>query len=143
MICFYIGLLLIIPLFAATVSANEPPTIPDITGPTSGKQGEDLVYNFVSTDPDGDDITYCIQWGCDDPEICIGPFPSGEGQSQSHVYAEGEYTIRINAADTNGAESDWGSLQISVPKYKFFNPIYRFLELHPSLFTILKQILGL
>ncbi len=143
LLCIYICTLLIIPLFAATVSANEPPTIPNITGPSSGKQGDELEYTFVSTDPDGDDISYCIQWGCDDPEICVGPFPSDEEQSKSHVYAEGDYTIKIKARDTNGAESDWGTFEISVPKCKIFNPFLLFLENHPHMFPLLRQIMGL
>ncbi len=144
LVCIYICTLLIIPLFAVTVSANEPPTIPDITGPTSGKKGDVLEYTFVSTDPDGDDISYCINWGCGDPEICIGPFPSGEEQVSSHTYGVGDYTIQIKALDTNGAETEWKTLDISVPKIKTFNtPFLTFLENHPHLFTLLRQILGL
>ena len=143
LLCIYICTLLIIPLFTATVSANEPPAIPNITGPSSGKEGAELEYTFISTDPDGDDISYCIQWGCDDPEICVGPFPSGEEQSKSHVYAEGDYTIKIKARDTNGAESNWGTFEISVPKCKISNPFLQFLENHPHMFPLLRHLLGL
>jgi len=125
-------------------SENFAPSTPFINGPTSGKQGDELEYMFVSTDPDGDDISYRIQWGCDDPEILIGPFPSGEEQSENHVYAVGDYTIKIKARDTNGAESDWGTLEISVPKIKtIITPFLRFLENHPNLIPLLRQILGL
>ena len=137
-------MLLMTPLIVMTASANEPPTKPIITGPTTGTVGDELKYTFVSTDPDGDDISYCIQWGCTDPEVCLGPYSSGVEQSDSHSYAEGTYTIKVKARDTNGAESDWATLEISVPKIKEINPFFlRFFEQYPNLFPLLQKFLGL
>ena len=55
-VSIYLFMLFIAPFIVMTASANEPPSIPIITGPTNGKTGEDLTYTFVSTDPDGDDL---------------------------------------------------------------------------------------
>lgn len=143
-VSIYLCMLLIAPFIVMTVSANEPPSIPIITGPTNGKTGEDLTYTFVSTDPDGDDIRYCIQWGCADPEVCIGPFSSGEEQTTSHSYAEGTYIIKVKAQDINDAESDWGTLEISVPKIKGLSLfIIKLLDQYPNLFPLLQKFLGL
>ena len=143
-VSIYLFMLLMTSFIVMTASANEPPSMPVITGPTNGKTGEDLTYSFVSTDPDGDEIRYCIQWGCTDPEVCIGPFSSGIEQSASHSYAEGTYIIKVKAQDINDAESDWGTLEISVPKIKGFNFfIIKLLDQYPNLFPLLHKFLGL
>jgi len=42
---------------------NDPPTVPIITGPTSGAVSVSYEFTIVSTDPDGDDVYYYIDWG--------------------------------------------------------------------------------
>ena len=86
-----------IPLIKAT--ANEPPTTPEIEGPTSGKAGVAHTYGLCSEDPDGDDITFCIDWGDDTPEEAgavsespFGPPGSADGAGGmidgSHIYGD-------------------------------------------------------
>ena len=143
-VSIYLCILLMMPLIVMTASANEPPTTPILNGPTTGKYNEDLTYTFGSTDPDGDNISYCIQWGCDDPEVCIGPFPSGEEQTDSHKYDEGTFIIKVQATDINDAKSGWATLEISVPKIKGVNLFFlRFLYQYPNLLPLLQKILGL
>jgi hypothetical protein len=97
----------------------EPPLEPNINGPTSGKAGEEQVYKFNAIDPDGDDVSYCIDWGDESGEVCIGPFPSGTEQTSSHTWdEEGIYIIRVKARDIHGAESDWATLEMTMPKSK-------------------------
>ena len=132
---------MIFPLIAFNVSANEPPSLPDINGPIKAKEGEVLTYTFVSIDPEGDDISYCIQWGNDSPEICIGPFNSGEEQSNTHTYNKGEYTIKIKARDINGAESNWAYLDISIPKNNLINQLIMKFQLNSKLFQIFQNFL--
>jgi len=99
--------------------ANEPPGKPIITGKTSGKSGIEYEYTFISTDPDGDNITYCIDWGDNTSEVCIGPYPSGVEASAKHTWSKkGDYTIKARARDFYGAESDWETLEINMPKSK-------------------------
>jgi photosystem II stability/assembly factor-like uncharacterized protein len=103
---------------------NNPPSIPNIIGEENGKPGEEYAYTLNSIDPDGDDIIYCIQWGDDTEEICLGPYPSSEDVTVSHIYQErGSYTIKAKAEDTNEAESDWGTLVVRIPKFKTFKII--------------------
>jgi len=133
---------LLIPLLAINVSANEPPSLPIIEGPTRIKEGETITYSFVSTDPEGDDISYCIQWGDDSPEICLGPFNSGLEQSNTHSFIEGEYTIKIKARDINGAESNWAYLEIRVPINNIIlNNIIKLFQNNPILNLIIQKIL--
>jgi photosystem II stability/assembly factor-like uncharacterized protein len=101
---------------------NNPPNIPEILGQTSGKPGIEYNYTFSSIDPDGDDVVYCIQWGDETGEVCIGPYPSGEIVTVSHIYEErGSYTISAKVEDTNEAESEMGYLKVIMPKNKIIN----------------------
>ncbi len=111
---------LMIPALSVTAIANEPPTAPDIDGPTSGKPGVEYPYNLCSTDPDGDDIFYCIDWGDGSGEVCIGPYPSGVCPPPvSHTWSEqGIYIIKAKAKDTHDAESEWSTLEVTMPKSK-------------------------
>lgn len=95
---------------------NQAPGIPDISGPTSGKAGVEYIYKFVSIDPEEDDIYYFVDWGDGTNTGWIGPFDSGEEITQSHVWSErGTYTIKAKARDVYGAESDWGTLSVTMP----------------------------
>ena len=124
----------------------EPPLTPNIYGATSGKTGENQIYKLKAIDPDGDNISYCIDWGDNSSEVCIGPFPSGVEQTTSHTWdEEGTYIIKTKAIDIHGAESDWATLTVSMPKTKIYNPIiqllFKVLERLPIFEKILKQII--
>ncbi len=98
---------------------SEPPLTPVINGPTSGNVGEEQVYTFNAIDPDGDNIYYCIDWGDNSNEVCIGPFPSGTEQTSSHTWnEEGTYIIRAKTRDIHNAESDWVNFEVTMPKNK-------------------------
>jgi len=137
-------LTMLMPALSMTAIANEPPATPTIDGETNGKSGETYEYTFLSTDPDGDDISYSVEWGCGESEI-TDFYPSGENATASHSYAKGEYTIRVKAVDINQAESDWATLDISMPKNKatdFNFPLLSWLfERFPNAFPILKYLL--
>jgi hypothetical protein len=97
---------------------NGPPETPVITGTTDGKIGTNYEYTFVSTDPEGDDIYYWVQWGEGCPSLeWIGPYRSGEEVTMNYSWAnKGDYIITVKAKDTNDAESDWGTLEVAMPK---------------------------
>ena len=95
---------------------NIPPEIPTITGPAKGTVGVEYTYTFVATDANNDPLSYNIDWG-DGIEETIGPFPQGESVSANHTWTKrGTYTIRARAKDGYGGISDWGTLEISMPK---------------------------
>jgi PKD repeat protein len=107
------------------IGENHPPNPLDITGPPSGKAGTSYTYTFTSTDPDGDDVSYYIKWGDEDVTDWTTPQSSGSpGYSESHTWStQGSYTIEAKAKDTYGAESDWATLSVSMPKNKLLiNP---------------------
>jgi len=94
---------------------NQPPETPDISGPTMGKPDVELEYKICSTDPDGNDIIYCFDWGDESGQICIGPFPSGEEVTITHSWIEnGTYTITVKASDTLGDESGLATLKVRI-----------------------------
>jgi hypothetical protein len=75
-------------------------TPPTITGPTSGGVGEELSFTFVSNDPEGDNVSYSIDWGDGDKTGWLGPYKSGEEIIKSHSWdTEGEYEIKAKAKD--------------------------------------------
>jgi len=112
------------PLWSFTTGINRPPDPPDIEGPTVKpvprplpKQGEPINYTFKSTDPDGDNVYYYIDWGDGEFEDWFGPFESGEEVTHSHTWSEqGTPTIKAKAKDIYDAESDWGTLDVIIPK---------------------------
>jgi hypothetical protein len=98
---------------------NNPPEKPTIEGPTSGKTGTAYDYYFCSSDPDGDDIYYCVDWGDGSGEVCLGPYPSNTCITVSHTWtSDGTYIIKVKARDSNQAESEWATLSVSMPKSK-------------------------
>ena len=126
---------------------NNPPFKPNIDGPTNGKAGTEYEYTFTTTDSEGDNVYYYIEWGDDivDGVRWIGPYGSGEEVTINHTWSKrGNYNIKAKAKDALGAESNWGTLYVSMPKNKAFNPLFlRFLENHPCMFPILRHLLGL
>ncbi len=96
---------------------NSNPFPPIITGQDKGETNKEYEYKFISIDPEGDDITYCINWGDNTSEVYIGPHPSNEEISTTHTWSEkGNYTIKAKAIDIYGAESNWSILELTIPK---------------------------
>lgn len=83
----------------------EPPTI---YGPKFGDAGEELTYTFVAEDTGGGDLLYYIDWGDGNYTGWIGPYPSGENVTISHIwYENGTYAILAKVGDIHGRESGW------------------------------------
>jgi hypothetical protein len=102
----------------------NPPHTPSIRGETSGKSGEEHEYTFSALDPDGHNVTYCIDWGDHTEEVCIGPFPSGEEATAIHSWdKDGTYIIRVKSKDIYELESEWATLEVSMPKNKENSPV--------------------
>ena len=128
---------------------NSPPETPEIDGPTSGNVGTEYDYTVSTTDPEGDDCYYWIEWcgeGC--TSGWMGPYPSGEEQVFSHTWDEqGDFTIKVKAKDIYDAESDWATLEVIMPMNKPFNFNFNLIEWlferFPNAFPILRHMLGL
>lgn len=133
-------------VYTFTTVPNSPPNAPNIGGPANGASGTSYNYDFVATDPDGHDVQYYIDWGDGDTEWTSFA-ASGTPITVSHTWDEqGDYTIMAKAKDTHGAESDWGTLDVTMPKNKIYTSssfLVRLLEKYPNIFPILRYILGL
>jgi hypothetical protein len=130
-----------------TYGLDLAPTIPVVTGPSSGKVGEPTTYTFVSTDPEGQDVFYMVDWGDGQISNWTDANPSGDSTSLPHTWDKrGTYTIKVKAKDSYNAESDWGTLKIKMPA-SFNLPLQRLcgriLDRHPNVFPILRHLLSL
>ena len=122
----------------------EKPSTPD--GPHSGRIKIEHTYTTSSIEPDGDQTRYLFDWGDGNTSI-TEYYPSGEIVRISYKWNEqGTFNIRVRSQDEYGAWSDWSdSLTVSMPKNKpdINTPFLRFLENHPHLFPLLRQIMRL
>jgi PKD domain len=129
----------------SVVLVNSPPETPTIDGPTSGNSGTVYKYTISTTDPDGDDVYYCVNWSDDPGEACLGPFASGEKVTITHMWTEkGTYTIKVKARDSYDAQSDWATLTITMPcSYDKLIPHFMesLFQRFPNAFTVLRQLM--
>jgi len=127
------------------VIGNHPPDNPIITGPTSGKPNKEFIYSFNSTDLNEDPVMYIIDWGDGDTEwteYC----DSGVEIILKHIWAsQGTFTIKSQAIDIHGAESEWSEFTVKMSKDKAtYNSLFlRFFEQFPKTFPFLRYILRL
>ena len=125
---------------------NTPPNTPTITGKTNGIAGEEYEYclNYV-VDLDGDSVYVWWDWGDGTNTGWLGPYDSGEPMCANHSWSEeGTYTVKAKLKDPFGGESDWASLEVSMPKNKAINiPLFlqRFFQRFPFFERILNQII--
>jgi hypothetical protein len=131
--------------YTFTTKVNQPPITPTITGPAQGKIKVDIAYNITTTDPNGDNVSYFIDWGDGTNSAWIGPYPSGTTATQSHTWnKKGTYTIKAKAKDIYGNESYWGALSVTMPCSNNipFVPFWmKFFERFPHAFPILRHLL--
>ena len=123
---------------------GDPPHTPIITGPTNCTIGKNYNYTVVADDPDGGLLYYDIEWGDWNIEK-IGPYPAGEKINISHCWGyQGTFTIYVQAIDEAEYKSDYGTLNVIVPRNKaksnsFFS---QFLERFPLLREVLLRIIN-
>ena len=128
--------------------SNKPPDIPLIpSGPTTGQTGISYIYYTSSTDPENDNLFYWIDWGDGSPAVeWTGEYSSGEVVTVSHTFEnQGSYNIKAKAKDVNDAESDWGSIDVIMPRDKITQSslFQSLLERFPHAFPIIRYILKL
>jgi len=119
---------------------NNPPNIPNIDGPSSGKPDVELCWTINSTDPDGDDIYYYVDWGDGTNTGWIGPYPSSTQAEVCHTYEnKGIYIIKVKVKDIYNPDSDWAEFKVTIPRSKelFDLLILRFIERFPMMKRLL------
>jgi len=133
--------------FTFSTSASMPPSLPVINGSASGKVGVSYYYNFVAIDPNGDDVYYRIDWDDGSPITnWIGPYDSGQAMIVSHTFSNiGVLTIKCQAKDSYDLMSNWGTLDVTMPK-SYNKPLLIFWEQlfqrHPNAFPLLWHLRG-
>lgn len=101
-------------------STSSPPTEPLISGDTTGRKADPVTIRLHSTDPDGDDIRYQIEWLYQvSPGVSYSPFSgyvaSGTERSIIHYATSklggnfGSYSFRARTCDRGGSCSSWKS----------------------------------
>lgn len=98
----------VLALWGAGCQRNLAPSVPELSGPTSARPGERIVFTVTATDPEGGEVSYKIAWG-DTSSIEWSPFyASGQDVRREHGYADsGTYAIRVMARDAQMKESGW------------------------------------
>jgi len=125
---------------------NTRPNQPIITGPTSGKIGIEYEYNFSISDPDGDLLWIHIDWEHGTPGKWDGPFPSGSIVKYNYSWKKkGTYTIRAQTMDSNGLLSEWGTLEVTIPRTRetYYLWLERLMDRFPFLEVIISKIMYL
>lgn len=125
--------------FTISFLLNHPPESPTIQGHTKGAIKDEQTFQICSMDTDADAVFYLCVWGDDSNETWIGSYKSGQQTSVNHTWNKrGTYIIRVKAKDVHGAESDWTTLEVSMPKNKTIDSIFpRFLEQYLHFFLYL------
>ncbi len=104
-----------VPLTISIVD-NNPPDTPTLNGPASGKPGVAYLYTFSTIDPEGDIVYYFVDWGDGTDSGWLGPHQSGAQASTTHSWdTQGTYAVKVKAKDAQGDESDWATLDVTMP----------------------------
>jgi hypothetical protein len=108
------------------VESNIPPTKPTMTGRLKGWTLAPIYYGFSTIDPDNNPVSFYVEWGDGALTNWTGggyDLDMDEAASGEIVYLEhsylliGKYTIKAKARDVFGGESDWATLEVSMPKH--------------------------
>ena len=135
-----------------TNTASQAPSIPSITGPTSGIIGKRYGYKIASVDPQGDDVYYKISWGDGAIIYWDGPHKSGEEVTFEHAWCEvcgsrgGDFTIQVWVKDVNDNMGDCKAFEVGMVRGSHRSLIsssfLQFLESFMERFPLLENLLG-
>jgi len=117
--------------FTIEIVSNLPPNAATIDGPSTGSIKKEISYKFSSTDPEGHDVYYRIDWGDGNTMPYSGPYASGEEVTFSHAWSEpDEYTIKVKVKDEYEGQSPQSSLKVKISKNRAFMMVshFQFLE---------------
>jgi hypothetical protein len=125
--------------------SNLPPETPaKPTGKPKGTPGTTYLYSTVTTDPDGDPVFYMWDWGDGNVSDWMGPFASGQTATvQKSWTAKGDYSIKVKAKDSKGAESNWSdplivSMPYNLPLLERFGNLFE--QLFPRLLQFFEMV---
>ena len=98
----------------------------------------------MTTDGDNDPLFYFWDWGDGNVSGWLGPYASGQiASAQKSWSAKGNYSVKVKAKDTKGAESNWSdplfvNMPLNQPLVERFG--YFFEQLFPRLFHLFEML---
>ena len=97
-----------------TPHPSEKPAQPDPPeGPSEWIQDVECTFTAVTTDPEGEGISYLFDWGDGSFSDWLGPYASGQEVEAKNSWPDlGTYEIRVRARDIWGVSSDWSDTTI-------------------------------
>ncbi len=120
---------------------NRPPYPPTIDGPKFGKPGVYYYYIFRSIEPEGDNVSYYIDWGDGDKEGWLGPYIPGFEIILNHTWSKkGIHTILALAMDTNQSVSNISTYKVIISRSKHVL-FYWYMNRFPLLNHLLTRIM--
>jgi hypothetical protein len=82
-----------------------------------GRPGVEYDITFYTRDPEGDDISFIVDWGDGTITGWTNYFESESMVILRHTWeAIGDYIIRAKAKDIHGAEGEWSDYYIEIPR---------------------------
>ncbi|MCK5635941.1 MAG: DUF1565 domain-containing protein [Thermoplasmatales archaeon] len=121
---------------------NHKPILPIITGPSQGKPNTPYSFDFVTADPDGDNVYIYIDMADGAFDQWAGPHTSLDVKNLLYYWEKkGAYIIRAKARDEYGAETGWVTHTLTIPRNKAL-PIHSH-QLLEFMFKIFKTLRNL
>ena len=99
---------------------NQPPGPPDIDAPATIWVKEEVTICLYSVDPEGDNVSFYIEWGDGTSDGWTDYIPSGAGFAILHKWDKVNWdnVLHAKAKDIHGNESDWAYVPIPIVKSK-------------------------
>jgi hypothetical protein len=92
-------------------------------------------WTFKAIDPDGDNVSYQINWGDGTYDDWFGWYASEEEIIRTHNYPKfGMVTITARAKDIHNATGEWKGMNVIIPKITYQLIIPLLLQLLKRLF---------
>ena len=100
----------------AVPANNQAPVPPTITGPQTGAPSTSYTFSISGTDPDGDAITYDIDWTGDEASnFKSDQVASGQAITTPRSWSTiGPKTFNARTVDQYGVESTWTSYTVTI-----------------------------
>jgi len=104
-----------------TLNLGYGPEKPTITGPRSGEKDVDYDFYVTSSELTGEKIKYCVDWDDNSDYEWSELVDSGTTKMFTHRWTEAAvFNVRAKARDESGAESEWSTFKINLPKAKTY-----------------------
>ena len=126
--------------------SNSPPDTPVLRGRRIGQSEKEFEYTFYADDPDGDDVSFFVQWDGRDSSGWTEYVPSGTSIELRHrFYLSGlkDTVIKVKAKDEHGAWSDWARYRVNFGFSRNIvtnSMLFQFLERYPLLNLFLQRL---